>query len=422
MGTQKSSVITRTALSAEFSQCIYYNEEGRCREKWRDEFRYRREGKYTERFIALYDVTYQETYTDADGKVRTETCEDCNFRALKGEDVVAAWQKLNDDFVMAHGEWKIYRDDEGKRDEEKMREQYIAYLDARREYNIRLKGEHGCKVKCFQDAMETVVDGKELHFYVNRNGATIEIVDVRPNTFEDGFFYDTGCTVDIDINIYNDDFSVKIPRTLKDVDTGISCGDDYFDGFIEGELDSILFCVDRDGNYDGPEKDRAFYLAAKRCRDEELDFCSEYDWQRFRTEEDWEDYCWSMITNTDYTFDEMSRLDAIDTGIEKIGDSRDVFEVVDVEGTFEIYEAAADIGDGVLYGDLLCEGSYSISGIRTGRDEEEMMRQTVDILCKWATDNGYEEHNYVCISRHDFECSDPYLTNSDEHRTVIEEK
>ena len=52
-----------------------------------------------------------------------------------------------------------------------------------------------------------VVDGKEIYYYINDNGAIIEIVDVRPNTFEDGFYFETGCTVDSDVNVYNDDFS-----------------------------------------------------------------------------------------------------------------------------------------------------------------------------------------------------------------------
>ena len=100
--------------------------------------------------------------------------------------------------------------------------------------------------------------GRKCIFYTNSRGATVEIVEVRPNTFEDGFYYTIGCTVDIDVNIYNDDFSVKIPRTLSDVDTGVSCGDDYFEGYIEGELDYILSWEDSEGNYDGPEKDKAF--------------------------------------------------------------------------------------------------------------------------------------------------------------------
>ena len=416
-----ATLITRKAVSAEFSQLIYYGEDGKCMEMWKDKKRYRREGECAERFIALYDVTYEETFTNDEGEIETVICVDEDFRALKGADVVAEWQKVNDDFVREHGEWMYYRGDDGKRDVRKMNEQYMKYDFVRRKYNAKLKEEHGCSMKCFQNALETVVDGKKVYFYTNSRGATVEIVEVRPNTFEDGFYYTTGCTVDIDVNIYNDDFSVKIPRTLSDVDTGISCGDDYFEGYIEGELDYILSWEDSEGNYDGPEKDKAFYLAAKRCRDEDLDFCDEYDWRDFRTEEDYEEYCWSLITETDWTFDDMSRLDAIDKGIEKIGNSRKIFEVVDVEGTFQIYDAAVNIGDGLLYGDTLCEGRFSISGIKTGEGEEDMMRQTVDILCKWVKKNGYDKQNYVCINKHDFYYGDPYLTNSWEQKTVIEE-
>ena len=51
------------------------------------------------------------------------------------------------------------------------------------------------------------VDGKEIYYYINDNGAIIEIVDVRPNTFVDDYYPETGCTVDIDINVYNNEFT-----------------------------------------------------------------------------------------------------------------------------------------------------------------------------------------------------------------------
>ena len=56
-----------------------------------------------------------------------------------------------------------------------------------------------------------------MYFYTNSRGASVEIVEVRPNTFEDGFYYTTGCTVDIDVNIYNDDFSDLWAAALLDV-------------------------------------------------------------------------------------------------------------------------------------------------------------------------------------------------------------
>ena len=263
------------------------------------------------------------------------------------------------------------------------------------------------------------VDGKEIYFYVNDNGAIIEIVDVRPNTFEDGFYFETGCTVDIDINVYNDDFSIKKSFFLKDVDTKESCWD-WFDGFWEGELEYILSCEDENGNYDGREEDKEFYLAAKKCEENGWDFCDHYDWEDFRTEQDYEDYCWELITNTDYTNDQMAQLDVIKKGIPKLGSSKDIYEAVDVEGTFQIYEAAAPLGDGMLYGDTLLEGNYSIKGIKTGT-EEEMMDRTVRAIIKWAKQNDFESQNYVCIDKSNFDYGNPYPCNLKEPIVLIEE-
>lgn len=245
------------------------------------------------------------------------------------------------------------------------------------------------------------VEGKEIYYYVNDNGAIIEIVDVRPNTFVDGFYYETGCTVDIDINVYNDDFSVRVPFSLKDVDTKVSCWD-WFDGFWEGVEESVLMWEDDEGNYDGPEKDRELYLALKRCKDEGLDFFDEYDWRAFLSEKDYEDHCWELITNTDYTHDEMAQLDVIKKDIPKIEKPEDIFMAVTVEGTFQIYDAAVPIGDDILFGDTLFEGHYLIKGIKKG-SYKDMMQRTVDILCGWATKNGFDSHTHVYIDTDDFE-------------------
>ena len=164
-----------------------------------------------------------------------------------------------------------------------------------------------------------VVDGKEIYYYINDNGAIIEIVDVRPNTFEDGFYFETGCTVDIDVNVYNDDFSKKVSLHLEDVDTKESCWD-WFDGYWEGVTECVLQMVDDKGNYIGVEEDRELFLALKRCEDEGLDFFEEYNWEDFRTEQDYIDDCWDLITNTDYTHDQMAELDAIKKEIPRFED------------------------------------------------------------------------------------------------------
>ena len=405
------TIVTQKVISAERKHDVYYDKDGSYLGKFsnRAGHYFYNSGVYTEKCIAVYDITYERTYRDKDGNVVTEEIEQKDFLAKIGEDVKKIWQDLNDEHVRVNGAWTYRYDSDGKIILNDWHAQLKKYAMLRMEYNRNLFTQYGCKVETWQDAKKIVIKGKEIIFYVNDNGAIIEIKDVRPNTFEDGFYYKTGCTVDVDINIYSDDFKVKIPRTLEDVDTGTSCWD-WFDGYWECELEYILDCEDEDGNYDGPEEDKAFYEAAKKCRDNGWDFCDKYDWEKFRTEKDYEEYCWDLITNTDYTFDQIARTDAISKGVRKIDNRKEVYEAVDVEGTFEIYEAAAPLGDGMLYGDLLFKGRYSIKAIRKGT-EKEMMERTVKALCKWAGKKDYEKHNHLSINTKDFKYGKTYFSN-----------
>lgn len=78
--------------------------------------------------------------------------------------------------------------------------------------------------------------------------------------------------------------------------------------------------------------------------------------------------------------------------IPKIEKPEDIYSAVDVKGSFEIYEAAANVGDDFLYGDTLFEGEFHIKGIRK-RPLEKMKRKVVNCLCHWAYVNR-EEYDF----------------------------
>ncbi len=67
----------------------------------------------------------------------------------------------------------------------------------------------------------------------NERGANLAIGDVRPNTYHDY----GGCTMDVEILVYSDDFSKKVSFWIEDYDTGYS-GESWMDGYFEDELES----------------------------------------------------------------------------------------------------------------------------------------------------------------------------------------
>ena len=66
-----------------------------------------------------------------------------------------------------------------------------------------------------------VAGGKEIQYFVNDNGANIELVKIEPNQFYWWNFY---CTIDLYINIYNDDFTKKVSFRVVNFSTGIEGG------------------------------------------------------------------------------------------------------------------------------------------------------------------------------------------------------
>lgn len=70
-----------------------------------------------------------------------------------------------------------------------------------------------------------IIDGKEIHYFVNEKGANIEVEKIEPNTFNWCVAY---CTVDLYINIYNDDFTRKVSFMVENFSTGIE-GESWYD-------------------------------------------------------------------------------------------------------------------------------------------------------------------------------------------------
>ena len=78
-----------------------------------------------------------------------------------------------------------------------------------------------------------VIDGKKIRYFVNENGANIEIVKVEPNSFGDWWAYST---IDVYINIYNDDFSRQASFYVEGFNTGVT-GESWFDDEEDDEDD-----------------------------------------------------------------------------------------------------------------------------------------------------------------------------------------
>ena len=76
-----------------------------------------------------------------------------------------------------------------------------------------------------------IIDGKEIHYFVNEKGANIEVERIEPNTFNWWVVY---CTVDLYINIYNDDFTRKVSFLVENFSTGIE-GGSWFEGEEEDD-------------------------------------------------------------------------------------------------------------------------------------------------------------------------------------------
>ena len=70
-----------------------------------------------------------------------------------------------------------------------------------------------------------LIDGKEIHYFVNEKGANIEVEKIEPNTFNWCVAY---CTVDLYINIYNDDFTRKVSFMVENFSTRIE-GESWYD-------------------------------------------------------------------------------------------------------------------------------------------------------------------------------------------------
>lgn len=115
----------------------------------------------------------------------------------------------------------------------------------------------------------------------------------------------------------------------------------------------------------------------------------------------------------------------ISRDIPKTEKPEDIYSAVDVKGSFEIYEAAANVGDDFLYGDTLFEGEFHIKGIRK-TTVEKMKKKIVNCLCHWAYVNreeyDFETHNYVNVNERDLEFGDDYPCSLPEPIVEVKEE
>ena len=67
----------------------------------------------------------------------------------------------------------------------------------------------------------------------NKRGANLAIGEVLPNTYNDY----SGCTMDVEIIVYSDDFKRSFSFWLENIDTGYS-GESWMDGYCDDELET----------------------------------------------------------------------------------------------------------------------------------------------------------------------------------------
>jgi hypothetical protein len=149
-----------------------------------------------------------------------------------------------------------------------------------------------------------IVDGKEIHYFVNDKGANIEVEKIEPNTFSWMVVY---CTVDLYINIYNDDFTRKISFMVENFSTGIE-GESWFEDEDEEDEDyepteedswaQTLDYLSLDDPYDAWEGFKDFWNTFKKY-DEDCDDDTELMLASMIDDEKLKKWCSSRFSRED---------------------------------------------------------------------------------------------------------------------------
>ena len=83
------------------------------------------------------------------------------------------------------------------------------------------------------DFKTRIVDGREIKYFTNNKGANIELVKIEPNEFGDWWAYST---IDVYINIYNEDFTKFVSFCVENFITGIT-GESWYEDEDDDEAD-----------------------------------------------------------------------------------------------------------------------------------------------------------------------------------------
>lgn len=211
-----------------------------------------------------------------------------------------------------------------------------------------------------------VIDGKEIKYFINENGANIQIVKVEPNDFGDWWAYST---IDVYINIYNDDFTRKASFYVENFNTGIT-GESWF-----GD-DAYEDCDDYDENIDDATEEDAW--------ERTLDYFSPDDpYDTWKNESDFlnsfNKYCEEYDYNEDLMYDMM-----VDEESVKECCSDEEGEVCD----FEIIKPDFDSEWEGIYQDKECrhlEMPVNIGLNKSGSEREVVKKLLIDLT---APDNS----------------------------------
>lgn len=147
------SIVSQKAISAELVQDVYYNSNDAkaffvdTSKKQPGEWIFFTSGKYKEKSIGIFNVTYERTFINKNKETVTKTSTAWLF-AIKGTDVVSTWQELNDKYVKENGDWKYLYDPEGHRSKAYEKAQKSDYADLFLEYKRKIFREYGCKIEC----------------------------------------------------------------------------------------------------------------------------------------------------------------------------------------------------------------------------------------------------------------------------------
>ena len=207
----------KRAVSAELIQDLYYDSDGLDGKESRVLRAY---GPTKEKEIGKYKVTYEVFKRKNNEEIVTNTLTDNYFYAAIGTDVVATWQKLNDEHVRENGNWSsfvgpsgspfeavVYSHEHEDQQGEKYKKVWRAYLDS-------LCEEHGSKIGVFEDNKLGVKYWKAFTVYLNQKD-----MDILKNDDPDYSSLSKKYKVDIDdyfyechihLGIKNPTFSISV--------------------------------------------------------------------------------------------------------------------------------------------------------------------------------------------------------------------